>query len=313
MEEAFVKWLAGKLPAHAQVPLGIGDDAALVRLAERADCVVTSDLLAEGVHFVLAGEGRGAGEIPPAKPAQVGRKALAVNLSDLAAMAARPVAAVSSLLLPRSSGETLAQELTEGMLALAEQFGIALAGGDTNTWDGPLVVSVTALGQTTEHGPLTRSGGQPDDVLLVTGSLGGSLAGKHLDFTPRVAEALLLHERYELHAGMDLSDGLAADLPRLCAASGCGAEVELAALPLSVTVQRMTGEDREQAWSQALSNGEDFELLLAVPPSEAERLLADQPLSVPLTRIGRLTAEPELWQIDPAGRRSELERGGYWH
>ena len=221
MEAEFHRWLRGMCRLHARAPLGLSDDAAIFSLAGCADLVVTTDLVSDGVDFRLEQD----------DPRRVGRKALAVNLSDLAAMAARPLAAVVAVALPRDGCGTrtaldLAIAVYEGLLPLAAEFDLALAGGDTNTHDGPLVVCVTAFGESTERGPLTRSGGRPGDKLLVTGALGGSIAGHHFDFTPRVREALLLHERYELHAGMDISDGLALDLSRLAAESGCGAIVD---------------------------------------------------------------------------------------
>ncbi len=151
------------------------------------------------------------------------REALAVNLSDLAAMAARPLAAVIALALPRHDALRIAQELYEGLLPLAERYGVAIAGGDTNSWDAPLAVAITLLGTPGPRGPLLRSGARPGDRILVTGAFGGSILDRHFDFEPRVHEALLLASRYDLHAGIDVSDGLSLDLSRLAAASGCGA------------------------------------------------------------------------------------------
>ena len=148
-------------------------------------------------------------------------------------MAARPLAAVIALNLPRHDGHRIAIELYEGLLPLAEQFHVAIAGGDTNSWDGPLVVSVTAFGEVTADGPLCRDGAKPGDRIVVTGSFGGSILGRHLDVEPRVEEALLLNQRYRLHAGIDCSDGLSLDLWRLCQASRCGAIVDIARIPIA--------------------------------------------------------------------------------
>ncbi len=304
MESDFIAWLRGRLPSHARLRLGPGDDAGLLRLADRAECVVTTDLLTDQVDFDLAA----------ADPRRVGRKALAVNLSDLAAMAARPVGVVISLALPRVGGLQLAKSIYEGLLPLAEEFDTAIAGGDTNTWDGPLAISVTAIGETTARGPLQRNGARPGDVLLVTGEFGGSILGKHFDFTPRVREALLLHERYELHAGMDVSDGLSLDLGRLCDESCCGAEVNLNAVPIGLAARRLSDErcDGQSPLDHALGDGEDFELILALPRTEAMRMIAEHAVAVPLTIIGRFTEQAGLWQIDASGRRP-LPRRGYQH
>ncbi len=254
-------------------------------------------------------------DLTVADPRRVGRKALAVNLSDLAAMASRPLAGVVALALPRAGGMELAVALYEGMLPLAERYGLAIAGGDTNSWGSPLAISVTLLGTVTDRGPLRRKGARPGDHILVTGSFGGSILGRHFDFEPRVEESLLLAERYDLHAGIDVSDGLSLDLSRLCHESGCGAVLDASAIPISADAYRLAAEraDGSTALDHALGDGEDFELVLAAPESEAQRMLADQPLAVPLTSIGRFILEPGLWQTDAAGNRHPLAPQGYEH
>jgi thiamine-monophosphate kinase len=269
------------------------------------ECVVTTDLLMDHVDFELS-------EIDPRR---AGRKALAANLSDLAAMASRPLAGVVSLALPRAGGMDLAVALYEGLLPLAEQYNVAIAGGDTNIWDGPLVISMTLLGETTPRGPLCRSGARPGDWIVVTGSFGGSILGKHLDFEPRVDEALLLAERFGLHAGIDASDGLSIDLSHLAEESRCGALVDLALVPVAEDAHRLAAKmaDGSTPLDHALADGEDFELILAVPPEEAARMLAEQPLGVPLARIGQFIAEPGLWRDDDRGGRTALAPRGYEH
>jgi thiamine-monophosphate kinase len=305
MENEFVAWLRERLPPHPLLRLGPGDDAAVLRTAGIDECVVTVDLLTDHVDFELA----------EADPARVGRKALAVNLSDLAAMASRPMAAVVAVALPRRGAWDLAVALYEGMLPLAERYEVAIAGGDTNTWDGPLVLSVTLLGQVTGRGPLRRSGAKPGDRILVTGALGGSILGRHFDFEPRVHEAILLNERYELHAGIDVSDGLSLDLARLVRASGCGAIVQVDAVPIHEAARRLAAQaaDGSTPLGHALGDGEDFELVLAVPAAEAQRMLAEQPLGVPLSAIGEIVAEPGLWQREGDGPPRPLAAKGWEH
>ncbi len=293
MESEFLTWLRQRLPAHPQVTIGLGDDAALLRLAG-SDCLLTVDVLSDGVDF----------ELNRIDPRRAGRKCLAVNLSDLAAMAARPVAAVIGLVLPRRGALDLAIALYEGLLPLAEKYGVAIAGGDVNTWDHPLTVSVTVLGEPTPRGPLRRDGAKVGDQVLVTGALGGSRLGHHLDFEPRVREALLLQERYTLHAGIDVSDGLALDLSRLATESGVGAALRLADVPVAPAAEQWSAQlaDGSTALDHALGDGEDFELLLTAPPEEARRMLADQPLRTPfgvsLAAIGEIVSEPGLWQLE---------------
>jgi thiamine-monophosphate kinase len=267
--------------------------------------VVTTDMLMEGVDF----------QSQAVTWQRIGRKSLAVNLSDLAAMAAEPVAAFISLALPRSGGRRIAEELYEGLLPLANEFGVGVAGGDTNSWDGPLVVCVTATGYVNPRGPLLRSGARPGDDILVTGSLGGSILGRQFDFCPRVREALWLHQQFNLRAGIDISDGLLLDLSRLAEASGCGAEVELAHVPVSPDAERLAAAraDNATALDHALSDGEDFELLFAVSPEESRRILATPSLPVPITRIGRFVEQPGLWALRPDGIRDRMSPRGYEH
>lgn len=305
MESDFIAWLRQRVPAHQRLPLGLRDDAAIVAVDAPGALVLTSDLLTEGVDFLLA----------DCAPAAVGRKAVAVNLSDLAAMAARPLALLVSLALPRSGADTLARGLYEGILPLAAEFDVPVAGGDTNTWEGGLVVSITALGQTTARGPLRRSGARPGDWILVTGALGGSLLGRHFTFPPRVREALQLHAEYELHAGIDVSDGLSLDLARLAAESGCGAALRLGAIPIHPAAFELARQQPAgpSPLDRALSDGEDFELILAAAPDQAQHILDRQPLEVPITCIGRFVAPPGLWQEQPDGTLTELPPRGWQH
>ena len=308
MEAEFVDWLTRRLARRADIMLGIGDDAAVYVPATNADGqpspqVVTTDLLCEGVHFVAS----------ESSMAAIGRKALAVNLSDLAAMAVRPRAAVVSLLWPRAGSIPDAQNLYEGLLALADAYQVAVIGGDTNCWNGPLVVNVTLFGEATDRGVLTRHGAQPGDTILVTGQLGGSLNGHHLAFQPRVGEALQLHRDYRLHAGMDITDGLSLDLFRLAEASGVGAELELNHVPISDAAHQLSRTSGKSPLEHALGDGEDFELLITLPAVTAERLLAEQPLGVPLTSIGQIVAERGLWYRDTQNHRRALKVTGYLH
>src|SRR6516164_2149642 len=165
-EWAYIDWLRRRTPADPRVLIGPGDDTAALALAPGAPCLVTTDMLLEGSCFRLAEDG----------PRRVGRKAMAVNLSDIAAMAGVPVAAVVSVGLPRQGGRELAEELYLGMREVADAFDTAIVGGDTNSWDGRLVLSVTLLGEATPRGVVRRSGARVGDRLLVTGPLGGSIS-----------------------------------------------------------------------------------------------------------------------------------------
>jgi thiamine-monophosphate kinase len=299
-EWAYIDWLRRRTPADPRVLIGPGDDTAALALTPGAPCLITTDMLLEGSCFRLAEAG----------PRAVGGKAMRVNLSDIAAMAGRPVAAVVSVGLPRKGGRALAEELYQGLREVADAFATAVVGGDTNSWDGPLVISVTLLGEATARGPVRRSGARPGDWLLVTGPLGGSILGKHLTFTPRVHEALALHAAADLHAMIDISDGLAVDVNHLCEESGCGAVLRAEAIPLTAEAGQMT--DGRPALEHALNDGEDFELVFAVTPEDARRLLHEQPVpGISLTVIGECV-EQGLW-LEQGGQRRPLEPGGYEH
>lgn len=280
------------------VILGIGDDAAAIRLNTDRECIVAADMLMEGVHFDFAS----------ATAAQVGRKGLAVNLSDLAAMAAVPRYALITIAAKRGSSQI--DEMMQGVLELAKQFDVALIGGDTNAWNGPCVLSVTVIGEATERGTVTRYGAHVGDAIYVTGELGGSQLGKHLTFQPRVKEALLLHQHLEIHSMIDLSDGLASDLKHILQASEVGAILEQDAVPVSAAATQIN--DTLSDWEHAIGDGEDFELLFTAA-EEAVARLPQQLLSTPLFKIGEIVAGTGVLYRDRLGNQQPLPKSGWHH
>lgn len=281
--------------------VGIGDDAAVLPTSGTTSFLITVDMLIEGVHF----------DLRTATGSRVGYKAMAVNLSDIAAMAGRPTYAVVAIAIPKGCDESLPTEILQGLYRAADTFGVSIVGGDTNATSGPLTISVTLLGESSGRGPVLRSGGVAGDRLLVTGQLGGSLAGHHLDFIPRVNEAIALHARYQLHAMLDLSDGLASDVRHLTRESNVGARIDARRIP----IQLGPFADDRSPIDHALYDGEDFELLFAVPEEDARRLLSDQPFlsdGVSVTEIGHLTVARDVVLIDDEGERP-LPEGGYRH
>lgn len=307
MELDFVADLLARIPADPRLEVPPGDDAAVLRPPANRRTVVTVDMLMEGVDFILG---------PDCTPRQVGHKAVAVNLSDLAAMAARPEALVAAVALPRSSGAALGQGLLDGMLACAAEHGATLAGGDTNSWDGPLAISITALGSVPPGKAWRRDGARPGDLLVVSGACGGSLLGRHLAVAPRCREALLIADRFEVHAAIDLSDGLSLDLARMMQASGTAAVLDLAAVPIHADAVRMAVRpgDGRSPLDHALADGEDFELLLALPAAEATRLAAEARdlLGIPFTVIGEVVEGTGLWARTATGT-TPLTPRGYEH
>lgn len=297
-EFAFIDWLRQRTPAATNVIVGPGDDTAVLQPSSR-QLLVTTDMLLEGSCFQLTEAG----------PRRVGHKAMAVNLSDIAAMAGVPTAAVVSVGLPRSGGRELAEQLYLGMREVADAFNVPIVGGDTNSWEGGLSIAVTMLGEATARGPVLRSGAKIGDWIMVTGPLGGSILGHHLDFTPRVAEALLLHRLAELHAMIDISDGLAKDLHHICEESNCGAVLFAKWIPIANAAKELAAKDGRSTLDHALTDGEDFELVFTVSPADGERLLSEP--AVAIYRIGEIVAEG-YW-LERNGNRETLEPRGYEH
>jgi thiamine-monophosphate kinase len=299
MELELIHWLRERLPQNKHVAVGPGDDAAVLHCTPGMQTVVTTDMLMDGLDFRLDDH----------DPRRIGRKALAVNLSDVAAMGAKPTVAFVSVALPRAAGIELPKALCEGMLELANRYNVALAGGDTNVWDQPLCISLTLLGEVPLGKAWRRSGAKAGDAILVTGEFGGSILGKHLDFEPRVNEALKLAQDYDVHAAIDVSDGLSLDVWRICQESGVGAVLDLPVIPIAKAAHNLAQRDGRSPLEHALSDGEDFELVLAMPTGEAERLLRDQPLGVRLTKIGEVVSTSQLLGRDSTGTRELAPRG----
>ena len=285
--------------------LGIGDDCAILGIDPGAELLVTTDMLMDGRHFRLAEDG----------PQAVGYKAMGVNLSDIAAMAGFRGPPSSRSRLPRAEATAVAQGVYLGMRELAERFGVDLVGGDTNAWDGPLVISVTVLGEATARGAVRRSGARPGDAILVTGPLGGSLfAGRHLRPEPRVAEALAVHQIAPIHALIDISDGLSSDLGHILTESGgLGAVLDEPAIPIHPDAHAMSRRDGTPALEHALNDGEDFELCLVVSADDAARLLAAPPAPARLYRIGEITHKPGMFLRSTSGISGPITPAGFDH
>ncbi|MEI8311376.1 MAG: thiamine-phosphate kinase [Verrucomicrobiota bacterium] len=268
-EDSLLGKILKGLPASEDLVLGPGDDCAVVR-ANGGLLLLKTDCIAEGIHF-LRGE----------DPARVGWKAICRPLSDIAAMGGEPRHALVTIFSPPDLDSGYWVDFYKGIRKAARRFGVVIAGGEMSRQPRGIAVSVALTGVAPGGRFVCRSGGRPGDLLFVTGQLGGSLSGHHLDFVPRLKEGRWLAEKGRASAMMDLSDGLGSDLPRLARASGCGFGVDLASLPVR------TGTNIDGA----LTDGEDYELLFAIPPRRAAALLKmwlDTFPRVPITRIGAL-------------------------
>lgn len=281
-------------------PIGIGDDMAEVALGRGGSVLVTTDMLLDGTHFDLA----------TATLEQVGYKAMAVSLSDCAAMATIPLAAVVAVALPPQFGSQQLKQLHAGMARAADKYDCPLIGGDITSWTTPhpFAVNVTMLSRPDAHAPVRRSGAEVGDAICVTGSLGGSMHGRHLEFEPRILEALKIARAVPVHAMIDISDGLSTDLNRLCQQSHVGVVIEAASIPVSKDAQR-----RDDPLSAALHDGEDFELLFVVSPQDGDDLIASWDAPVPITPIGTVVDADGMQIRMPDGHLAELKPGGYDH
>lgn len=282
-ERALIRRMKRNLPKGRNVVQGIGDDAAVLSGSGNSYTLLACDMLVEGVHFNRS-----------ASAASIGWKGLAVNVSDIAAMGGVPQSAVISLGLPSRTPVSFVDRLYQGLRRCAARHRVTLVGGDT-VRSRQLVVNVAILGTVEKKRLTLRSGARVGDVLLVTGRLGGAVSsGRHLKFQPRLQEARSIGRRFSIHAAIDLSDGLALDLSELCTASRVGAVLELEKIPRT----------RGVSWSRALSDGEDFELLIAVAKKESDQLLrwAKRNLSCPLTQIGRIVPKSSGVTLTKAGK-----------
>ena len=307
MEHQFHDWLRSQTsvsPSSAgshhrsgiRVTTGIGDDAAIIDFAGQP-LVITTDTIAEGTHFLLPDRSKSSETIAPALFQRIGRKALAVSLSDIAAMGAAPIAATLSLQCPKSLTIDDLQALYSGAAGLAAEFELEIVSGDTNTWTDGLVVSSTVFG--TRNSKLTGwsiDGAQDGDSIYVSGEFGGSIHGRHFDFEPRLRLAKHLGERYQINSATDASDSLTMDLMAIAKASDVSFVVDLNAVPISDDVKASEGKS---ALEHALGDGEDFELIFTVPPKVTTQLDQATDLPTQITKIGRVSAgAPCLYDLN---------------
>lgn len=286
----FIDWVRSQQQVTDRVPVSAGDDLAALRFAAEDGLILVGvDQILDGVHF----------DARLHEPERIGRKAMNRNLSDCAAMACLPTAAVVTLALPRGLDVEWTKRLYAGIRAAGEVFDCPIVGGDTGVWDGKLAITVSILGRAAGVTPVRRNGAKPGDSVYVTGLLGGSILGRHLDFVPRVAEARKLVSQHRISAMIDLSDGLSRDAAHLARESDVGIVLDAAIVPIHGDVAKMN--DGRSALEHALHDGEDYELCFTGEASISSAIC-----------IGRVIEQPGVW-IESNGQRQSLTPGGFEH
>jgi thiamine-monophosphate kinase len=299
--------LTKSLPTNESVVAGAGDDCAVLDLGVPEKLILfKTDAVVEGIHFTR--------ETPPEN---IGRKALARCLSDIAAMAGTPTAALVTIGLPKDFDADFVARIYAGLNALAEKYGVAIVGGETTTNPERILISISLLGTVPRGKMILRNGAKVGDAIFVTGELGGSLAEKHLSFEPRLEEARWLAEHFRLHALMDLSDGLGGDLHHILNASKVGAQLLKSAVPISRAAKLRARENSaaKPPFIAALTDGEDFELLFTIASKDAVKLLDAWKKDFPklkLSCIGKIVAGEGVLIRDKIGTH-KFDAHGYVH
>ncbi len=292
-EDEITNWFASQSRLDARrFPIGIGDDMAQVRWKDDS-VLITTDMLLDGVHF----------DLRTCSLEQAGYKAMAESLSDCAAMAVVPVAAVAAVAIPKNFGVAQLKKLHAGLLRAGDMFDCRLIGGDITSWQHPFAINVSMIARPGKCPPVLRNGAKAGDVICVTGTLGGSIKGKHLDFVPRVREALEITSLVKINSMIDISDGLSTDLNRICRQSRAGAIINADAVPVSSCAKGL---------ESALNDGEDFELLFTISVRQYEKLIKLWKDELKITRIGEITGTNKM-QILRNGILTDLPANGYDH
>lgn len=306
-EFELIRRLTASLPSNDTVITGAGDDCAVLDLGLPSRLVLfKTDAVVEGIHFTRE-----------AAPERIGHKALGRCLSDVAAMAGEPTAALVTLALPPEFDPVFVSAIYDGLNGLARRHAVAIVGGETTTNPERILISVALLGVVARDKCVHRAGARAGDAIFVSGELGGSRAGRHLEFEPRLAEARWLAEHFAIHAMIDISDGLAGDLRHLLEAGKVGAELRKSAIPISRAAKAQTRAESSTRppLLAALTDGEDFELLFTVAARDAVALADAWRNAFPAVKIsciGRITPEPGLRLRDKEGVRP-FTGHGYVH
>ena len=298
-EFGYINWLQKYLKYNNDVLIGSGDDCAVIKLLDNNLLYATTDTIVQGVDFEQA------------TPEQIGYKSIAISLSDLAAMGGgftKMYALISASLPKARARPSFTHPLFKGMYSICKRFGVQIIGGDISSTKGPITITSTLLG-IGKSKPVTRLGSCMDDAILVTGSLGGSILGRHLYFTPRLRESALLNSHYKINSMIDISDGLLQDLNHILEKSKLGAILDEVSIPISQDAYRM----KSNPLKHAMTDGEDFELLFTAPLKEAVKIIHDRTLKTPVSIIGMITKQKGIQLLNRQGKIIKVKPEGYSH
>ena len=298
-----INWIRSQTTSREPVLLGIGDDCAVVNTSGRGQLVISTDTLLDGTHFVLQ----------ECTPEEIGRKAILSSLSDIAAMGCVPACSLVSFVFPAHIEDVYCKKLYDAIVAAAQTFDVQVIGGDIVCGNCPLNINITVIGFSMDLVPIKRSGAKVGDAIMVTGRLGGSILRKHLCFTPRINEGILLNRMFAINSMIDISDGLLIDLNHILTESEVGAVIDESAIPIADAAYKLAKLSKKEAISHAMCDGEDYELLFTLSMIQAEQLLQSDLFPVSLTKIGYIKNSSGFLIKGFDGKVEPASLGGYEH
>ena len=302
-EFSFIRWIKSNQKNDKNITIGIGDDCASIRISGDKMLLVTTDMLVEGTHF----------DLKKNTPGEIGRKSIACSISDIAAMGCSAKYAVVSICFPHKTKTKFARELYSGINEMADAFNIKIVGGDIVSSKKILVINVTMYGKNEGLKAITRSGAKVDDVIMITGELGGSILGRHITFNPRLKEGMLLNKKFNINSMIDISDGLVADLGHILEKSGVGAVLYENEIPISEDAKMLARKTGLLALHHALHDGEDYELLFTLPCNESKKLLSSKSFPVRLSKVGYINKSEGIEIQNADGKLKKIKSLGYKH
>lgn len=302
-EFSYIEWIRGNQKKDKNVIIGIGDDCASIRINSDDVFLVTTDMLVEGTHF----------DLKKNTPGEIGNKSIACSISDIAAMGCSAKYAVVSICFPRETKTKFARELYRGINKMADAFNVKIIGGDIVSSKRTVVINVTMYGRNEGLKAISRSGAKKDDIIMITGALGGSILGKHITFKPRLKEGLLLNKKFNINSMIDISDGLTADLGHILEESGVGAVLYEDEVPISADAVKLARKTGLSALHHALHDGEDYELLFTLSDKESKKLLASRSFPARLSKIGHINKSKGIKMQNADGKLKRIKSIGYKH